>query len=93
MRLYKLFLPLIALSINSYAQFPVTKLEQAYQNLVNDEQAKYAITSLCVLDAQSGKVIFAKNENVGLATASTLKTITSATAFSILGKDLNIKLH
>lgn len=87
MRLYKLFLPLIALSINSYAQFPVTKLEQAYQNLVNDEQAKYAITSLCVLDAQSGKVIFAKNENVGLATASTLKTITSATAFSILGKD------
>jgi D-alanyl-D-alanine carboxypeptidase/D-alanyl-D-alanine-endopeptidase (penicillin-binding protein 4) len=63
------------------------KLEKAYDNLVNDEQAKYAMTSLCVLDAQTGKIIFAKNENIGLATASTLKTITSATAFSVLGKD------
>ena len=69
------------------AQFPIAKLEQAYQSLVNDSQAKYAITSLCVLDAQSGKIIFAKNENIGLATASTLKVITSATAFSVLGKD------
>lgn len=69
------------------AQPSVMKLEQAYQNLVNDQQAKFAITSLCILDAQSGKVIFAKNENIGLATASTLKVITSATAFSVLGKD------
>ena len=87
MKFIKLSLFLIALSITSYAQFPVAKLEQAYQNLVNDPQAKYALTSLCVLDAQSGKVVFAKNENIGLATASTLKVITSATAFSVLGKD------
>ncbi|WP_316768777.1 D-alanyl-D-alanine carboxypeptidase/D-alanyl-D-alanine-endopeptidase [Pedobacter frigiditerrae] len=87
MKSIKLSILLIALSLNVFAQFPIAKLEQAYQNLVNDEQAKYAITSLCVLDAQSGKVIFAKNENIGLATASTLKTITSATAFSVLGKD------
>ncbi|MGF1924155.1 MAG: D-alanyl-D-alanine carboxypeptidase/D-alanyl-D-alanine endopeptidase [Bacteroidia bacterium] len=71
----------------SFAQFPVAKLEQAYQNLLADEQAKYALTSLCILDAQTGKVVFAKNENIGLATASTLKAITSATAFSVLGKD------
>lgn len=69
------------------AQYPIEKLQQAYANLVADEQAKYAMTSLCVLDAQTGKVIFAKNEQIGLATASTLKTITSATAFSVLGKD------
>lgn len=73
--------------VPAFAQFPVARLAQAYQDLVNDEQARYAITSLCVLDAKTGKVIFAKNENIGLATASTLKTITSATAFSILGKD------
>ncbi|RZK38337.1 MAG: D-alanyl-D-alanine carboxypeptidase/D-alanyl-D-alanine-endopeptidase [Pedobacter sp.] len=87
MKSFKLTILLIALSLQSFAQFSVEKIAQAYQNLVNDEQAKYAITSLCVLDAQSGKVIFAKNENIGLATASTLKTITSATAFSVLGKD------
>lgn len=71
----------------SFAQTTAQKLERAYQNLKNDEQAKYAITSLCVLDATTGKVIFANNENIGLATASTLKTITSATAFYTLGKD------
>ncbi|HTM97829.1 MAG TPA: D-alanyl-D-alanine carboxypeptidase/D-alanyl-D-alanine-endopeptidase, partial [Pedobacter sp.] len=70
-----------------FAQYPIAKLEQAYQNLLTDEQAKYAITSLCVLDANTGKIVFAKNENIGVATASTLKTITSATAFSVLGKD------
>lgn len=69
------------------AQTTAQKLEKAYRVLVNDEQAKYAITSLCVLDANTGKVIFANNENIGLAPASTLKTITSATAFYILGKD------
>lgn len=87
MNIYKATILLILISLNALAQNTAAKLEQAYANLVNDEQAKYAIASLCVLDAQTGKVIFAKNENVGLATASTLKTITSATAFSVLGKD------
>lgn len=87
MKFIKLALFLTIFSVTSFAQYPVAKIEQAYQTLVNDAQAKYAITSLCVLDAQSGKVVFAKNENIGLATASTLKTITAATAFSILGKD------
>ncbi len=80
-----LFIFLITQS--SFAQFPIAKLEEAYQKLTADEQAKYAITSLCVLDATTGKVVFAKNENIGLATASTLKVITSATAFNVLGKD------
>lgn len=87
MKIPKLTILFLALSFNCFAQFPIAKLEQAFQNLVNDAQAKYALTSLCVLDAQSGKIIFAKNENIGLATASTLKVITSATAFSVLGKD------
>jgi D-alanyl-D-alanine carboxypeptidase/D-alanyl-D-alanine-endopeptidase (penicillin-binding protein 4) len=87
MKVSKIILILTFLSTSLFAQFPIAKLEEAYQNLVADEQAKYAITSLCVLDAQTGKVVFAKNENIGVATASTLKTITSATAFSVLGKD------
>lgn len=79
---------ILFLGINtSFAQTTAQKIERAYKGLVNDEQAKYATTSLCVLDANTGKVIFANNENVGLATASTLKTITSATAFYTLGKD------
>ena len=87
MKIFKLTLLLITLFYHSFAQFPLEKIQQAYQKLVEDQQAKYAITSLCILDAQTGKVLFANNENIGLATASTLKTITAATAYSVLGKD------
>ncbi len=87
MKLFKLTILFLALSFNAIAQFPIEKIKQAYQNLVEDPQAKYAITSLCILNAETGEVVFANNENIGLATASTLKTITAATAFSVLGKD------
>ena len=40
-----------------------------------------------MLDAKTGEQVFAANPNIGLATASTLKTITTITAFNLLGKD------
>lgn len=70
-----------------FAQVSAQKLEQAYNTLARDPQAKYAITTLLVMDGSTGKTIFGRNENLGISTASTLKTITSATAFSILGKN------
>lgn len=87
--LQKSFLLLLVLlqAITSLAQTPAKKLEQAFNTLLADPQAKYALTSVCVLDANTGQTVFAKNENIGVATASTLKTITSATAFALLGKD------
>lgn len=78
-------------SFNSFAQNKIQNLEKAFNNLLTDEQAKHAIASLCVLDANTGKVLYAKNEQLGLATASTLKTITAASAFSILGKDFQFQ--
>ena len=73
----------------SSAQSNAQRLSQSFSRLTEDPQAKYALTSICVLDAKTGRQIFAKNENIGLATASTLKTITAATAFSLLGKDFH----
>lgn len=91
----RLKIPLLFISILAGnivgAQNRIQNLEKAFNNLLADEQAKHAITSLCVLDANTGKVLFAKNEQIGLATASTLKTITAATAFSILGKDFQFQ--
>ena len=52
-----------------------------------DSQCRYASVSLTVLDAKTGEQVFAVNPNMGLATASTLKTVTSITAFNVLGKD------
>lgn len=63
------------------------KLQTAFNRLQQDSQCKYASVSLTVLDAKTGETVFAANPNMGLATASTLKTITSITAFNILGKD------
>jgi D-alanyl-D-alanine carboxypeptidase/D-alanyl-D-alanine-endopeptidase (penicillin-binding protein 4) len=83
------YLLLLFFPTASYSQTPAQKLEQAFNTLLSDQQTKYALTSICVLDAKTGKQVFAKNENIGLATASTLKTITSATAFSLLGKDFH----
>ena len=84
----KVLLILLTL-VNSVAlsQTKIQNLEKAFNNLLADDQAKHAVSSLCVLDANTGKILFAKNEEIGLATASTLKVITAATAFSVLGKD------
>jgi len=63
------------------------KLQTAYNRLQQDSQCRYASISLTVLDAKTGETVFTVNPNMGLATASTLKVITSVTAFNILGKD------
>jgi D-alanyl-D-alanine carboxypeptidase/D-alanyl-D-alanine-endopeptidase (penicillin-binding protein 4) len=74
-------------TINAQAQSLQQKLQSAFNHLQQDSQARYASVSLTVLDAKTGDVVFAANPDMGLATASTLKTVTSATAFYLLGKD------
>jgi D-alanyl-D-alanine carboxypeptidase/D-alanyl-D-alanine-endopeptidase (penicillin-binding protein 4) len=69
------------------AQTLQQKLQTAFNKLQQDSQSRYASISLTVLDAKTGEQIFTANPNMGLATASTLKTITTITAFNILGKD------
>lgn len=85
------FLFLLFISSFSFAQSPIQKLEKAYNSFLADPQTKYASSSLCVLDANTGKPLFTRNEQIGLATASTLKVITAATAFSVLGKDFQFQ--
>lgn len=69
------------------AQSSQSKIQTAFNRLQQDSQSLYASISLTVLDAKTGEQLFAANPNMGLATASTLKTITTITAFNILGKD------
>ncbi|WP_461451159.1 D-alanyl-D-alanine carboxypeptidase/D-alanyl-D-alanine endopeptidase [Mucilaginibacter sp.] len=63
------------------------KLQAAMNKLQADSQCRYASISLTVLDVNSGQEVFSVNPSMGLATASTLKTITTITAFNVLGKD------
>src|SRR6186997_1363317 len=74
-----------------FAQTVSQKLQKAYQQFENDSQLKHAISSLYVIDAKTGDVVFDKNSQIGLADASSQKIITAATAFELLGKDYRYK--
>src|SRR6186713_1778509 len=67
------------------------KLQNAFTVFEKDSQLKHAISSLYVIDANTGQVVFDKNSQIGLAPASTQKIITSVTAFELLGKDYRYK--
>ena len=70
---------------------PEDQLDKAWQNLISNPNFKNASISLLVKNVADGSEIFSRNEDMGLASASTLKVITSATAFELLGKDFNYK--
>jgi D-alanyl-D-alanine carboxypeptidase/D-alanyl-D-alanine-endopeptidase (penicillin-binding protein 4) len=81
------FLSALVLSFNGYGQTLTEKLSKAFQVFDSDSQLRSAITSLYVVDAKTGSVLFDRNSTVGLATASTLKIVTAATAYELLGAD------
>ena len=89
----KRFLPFVffLLPFNLAAQTVAQKLQKAFQQFETDSQLKHAISSLYVIDAKTGQVVFDKNAQVGLAPASTQKIITSVTAFELLGRDYGFK--
>lgn len=74
-----------------FAQNLSERIGQSFSELQNDSNIKNGIVSLTVMDSRSGEIIFAKNENIGLATASTMKAITTATAYAELGADFTYK--
>ena len=76
---------------NAGAQTITQKLQKAFLRFEEDSQLAHAISSLYVIDAKNGKVVFDKNGQTGLAPASTQKIITSTTAFALLGKDFRYK--
>lgn len=87
MKKYISLIFLLTTSSSIYAQNLAEKIASAYHIFNKDVQLKYATNSFFVLDKNTGKPIFLQNENFGLAPASTLKTVTTATALSILGQD------
>jgi D-alanyl-D-alanine carboxypeptidase/D-alanyl-D-alanine-endopeptidase (penicillin-binding protein 4) len=82
---------LCLLSFALRAQTVSQKLQTAFTIFEKDEQLKHAISSLYVIDAKTGQVVFDKNAQIGLVPASTQKIITSVTAFELLGKEYRYK--
>lgn len=65
-------------------------LRRALSDIEKDPQLRHALIGMYVID-KSGKVLFEKNGNIGMVPASTLKIVTSVTAFELLGKDFQFK--
>jgi len=81
----------LAISTISFGQKTEDRLSTAFKTFENDAQFKHASISLYVVDSKTGKPVFDKNSELGLATASTLKVVTSTAAFELLGKDYRYK--
>lgn len=73
------------------AQSVSQKLETVFEKFEKNAQLSNAISSLYVIDAKTGKVVFGKNSQIGLAPASTQKVLTSVTALALLEKNYQYK--
>ena len=73
------------------AQTISQNLQKAYQQFESDSQLRHAMSSLYVVNAKTGEVVFDINSQIGLAPASTQKIITATTAFELLGKNYRYK--
>ena len=81
------------ISYVSFSQDIATQLSIDVKKLEKDEQFKHALFSFYVVDSKTGKVIFEKNAQVGMAPASCQKVITSVSAFELLGKEFRYKTY
>jgi D-alanyl-D-alanine carboxypeptidase/D-alanyl-D-alanine-endopeptidase (penicillin-binding protein 4) len=91
MKTYSLITVLLLTSLLSAAQTVTQRLDKAVKLLQQDSQMKHAMMSLYVVETATGKPVYALNEQLGLAPASTQKLFTSVAAFELLGKDFRYK--
>ncbi len=90
MRTFYLFMTIFCCQY-SFSQDITEKLNTAINKLYADEQFKHGTLSMYVADSKTGKMLFEKNSAVGMAPASCLKVVTSASAFELLGKNYQYK--
>ncbi|WP_051189347.1 D-alanyl-D-alanine carboxypeptidase/D-alanyl-D-alanine endopeptidase [Daejeonella oryzae] len=78
---------LLCCGFNGFSQTVTQKIDRAFSSLENDPQLKYSSSSLTVMNANTAEILFSRNGDTGLAPASTLKTISAASAFHLLGSN------
>jgi D-alanyl-D-alanine carboxypeptidase/D-alanyl-D-alanine-endopeptidase (penicillin-binding protein 4) len=81
----------LLISSISFGQKEIERVGTAFKIFEADSQFKHASISLYVVDSKTGKPVFDKNSQIGLAPASCQKVITSAAAFELLGKGYRYK--
>lgn len=82
---------LVLLVFCSNAQNIKSKIEQSFTTFLAQPALKNGMATLVVTDTEDGNIIYEKNSQIGLPTASTLKVITSITALDLLGSNYTYK--
>ena len=85
------FLLLLLSSLNVHSQTTNSTLSSAWSKFNSDPAFKHASLSLYVVNNKTGKPVLEANSQTGLAPASTLKVVTSAAAYALLGRDYKYK--
>src|SRR5690554_797396 len=64
-----------------------TDLSAALNTMLEQPEYEYSRAGVHVMDAESGRVLFARNSNQLMIPASVLKLVTTASALELLGAD------
>ncbi len=84
--LFFLYLPFLA-----FSQKSLPALDKAMQQFLQDPTLQHALTGLYVTNSKTNEVVYALNEQVGMAPGSTQKIFTGIAAFDLLGKDFRFE--
>ena len=74
-------------TLSVFSQPPGSQLTAAYSKFLSDPVFKHATVSFYVINNATGKSIVDQNSETGLAPASSLKVVTSAAAYALLGRN------
>lgn len=73
------------------AQTLALQLQNAVKSLEADPQLRHGIIGFSVVETKTGKPVFERNAQIGLAAASCQKVLTGGAAFEMLGKEYRYK--
>lgn len=81
--------------VSAFGQVPVHpkagQISSALETFLAQEELKNGVVGFQLMDAKTGHIVLEHNAKLGLATASTLKTVISATAYHVMGSDFKFK--
>jgi serine-type D-Ala-D-Ala carboxypeptidase/endopeptidase (penicillin-binding protein 4) len=90
--LFTIFI-LLSITLQSIAQKWKEPMKVAIEELQKEPTMKHALISFTVIDAATGEVVYAKNSDLGLPTASTQKVITAICAYELLGNQFRYETN
>jgi serine-type D-Ala-D-Ala carboxypeptidase/endopeptidase (penicillin-binding protein 4) len=91
MRTIILFVSSVLMIGIAKGQGVIKKLDEAVDNLQDDNQMRNALLGFYVVESKTGETVYNKNKDIGFAVASSQKVITSAASFELLGSGYRYK--